>query len=100
VHGGGWSEGDRRNDAFMARAIAAEGIVVVVPSYRLWPATDAYGVAEDIGAASAWTFQHIRDYGGHLAALVGFDTRYLRDSGETTGHSRSALVVRCDLPEV
>jgi acetyl esterase/lipase len=98
VHGGGWTEGDRRNYAFIARAIAAEGIVVVVPSYRLWPTTDAYGMAEDIGAASAWTFEHIRDYGGdprhvvigghsaggHLAALVGFDARYLRDSGETT----------------
>ncbi len=98
VHGGGWTEGDRRNYAFIARAIAAEGIVVVVPSYRLWPVTDAFGMAEDIGAASAWTFEHIRDYGGdprhvvigghsaggHLAALVGFDSRYLRDSGATS----------------
>jgi acetyl esterase/lipase len=98
VHGGGWTAGDRRNYAFIARAIAAEGIVVVVPSYRLWPTTDAVGMAEDIGAASAWTFEHIRDYGGdprhvvigghsaggHLAALVGFDSRYLRDSGATS----------------
>lgn len=97
VHGGGWTDGDRRNYAFIARAIAAEGIVVVVPSYRLWPTTDAAGMAADIGAATAWTFAHIRDYGGdprhvvigghsaggHLAALVAFDSRYRHDAGAT-----------------
>ena len=100
VHGGAWTAGDRRNYTVLARKLAAEGIVVVVPSYRLAPATDAAGMAADIGSAAAWTFANIRTYGGdarhivigghsagaHLAALVAFDSHYRSDAGASAVH--------------
>jgi len=95
IHGGSFVQGDRRDYNGLATSIASTGIVVVVPSYRLYPRTDARGAAADVAAAVAWTSKHIASYGGnphgivlsghssgaYLAALVGLDPEFLSADG-------------------
>ena len=95
IHGGGFVQGDRRDYNGLATAIASTGVVVVVPSYRLFPQTDARGAAQDVAAAAGWTLKHIAAYGGnsrgfvlcghssggYLAALIGLDPEFLSADG-------------------
>ena len=70
--------------AFASR-FAKEGIVVVVPSYRLAPKHQHPAQIEDTAAAFAWTVAHAAEFGGdpkritimghsaggHLVSLLG-----------------------------
>jgi acetyl esterase/lipase len=91
VHGGAWKSGDRSNYVPLGNRYAREGIVTVVPSYRLAPKHPHPAQIEDVAAAFAWTVRHIAEYGGdtnriyaaghsaggHLVALLGLDGDYL-----------------------
>ncbi len=91
IHGGAWKTGDRAQYPPVGNRYAREGYVTVVPSYRLAPKYPHPAQIEDVAAAFAWTVQHIAEHGGdtnriyvaghsaggHLAALLTLDTRYL-----------------------
>lgn len=102
IHGGAWAFGDRKNDLELARAFARDGIAVAVMSYRLSPGNwrdesfPADGVQHpehiiDVARAFAWLHANAESYGlaqdrlfvsgfsagGHLAALLALDPRYL-----------------------
>ena len=91
IHGGSWRSGDRSQYPALGNRFAKAGAVVVVPSYRLAPAALHPAQAEDVAAALAWTVKHAAEYGGdpgriylgghsaggHLAALVALDPKYL-----------------------
>ena len=63
LHGGGFREGDRRQYGYVAGALAPNGVVTVVPSYRLLP--DHYPAqAHDTEAIVAWAHANIRRFGG------------------------------------
>jgi arylformamidase len=63
LHGGGFREGDRRQYGYVAGPLAPNGIVTVVPSYRLLP--DHYPAqAHDTEAIVAWVHANIRRFGG------------------------------------
>jgi acetyl esterase/lipase len=63
LHGGGFREGDRRQYGYVAGALAPNGVVTVVPSYRLLP--DHYPAqAQDTEAVIAWVHANIRRFGG------------------------------------
>jgi arylformamidase len=63
LHGGGFREGDRRQYGYVAAALAANGVVTVVPSYRLLP--DHYPAqAHDTEAIVQWVHANIRRFGG------------------------------------
>ena len=63
LHGGGFREGDRRQYGYIAGALAPNGVVTVVPSYRLLP--DHYPAqAHDTEAIVAWVHANIRRFGG------------------------------------
>ena len=63
LHGGGFREGDRRQYGYVAGALAPNGVVTVVPSYRLLP--EHYPAqARDTEAIVAWVHKNIRRYGG------------------------------------
>ncbi len=63
LHGGGFREGDRRQYGYVAGALAPNGVVTVVPSYRLLP--DHYPAqAHDTEAIVAWVHANIRQFGG------------------------------------
>lgn len=94
-YGGGWNSGYRAGYAFVARAFAARGFVVVVPDYRLVPQVRFPGFVEDAAAAVRWTVDHVAASGGdparigvaghsagaHIAMLLALDRRYLAALG-------------------
>ncbi|MBU6398821.1 MAG: alpha/beta fold hydrolase [Verrucomicrobia bacterium] len=95
IHGGAWKYGDRSQYVALGNRFAKEGILTVVPSYRLAPKHPFPAQIEDVAAAFAWTVRHIAEYGGdtnriyvgghsaggHLAALLALDSHYLAAHG-------------------
>jgi acetyl esterase/lipase len=94
-YGGRWQGGDRQRYAFVGEALAASGIVAVLPDYREYPAVRFPAFVEDAARAVGWARQHARalggnssrlyvaghSAGGHIAALLGTDAHYLRAQG-------------------
>ena len=92
-HGGGWRSGARGEYGFVARVLAARGMAVAVPDYRLWPETGWPGFVEDGAAAVAWlagaeaaasgvprdaaTFLMGHSAGGFIAGALALDPRWL-----------------------
>jgi acetyl esterase/lipase len=95
LHGGGWVSGSKSQYRFVAEALTSRGYLVVVPAYRLYPATRFPGFVEDAALAVAWTRAHAEEFGGdpqrlflmghsagaHIGALLNFDERYLQAVG-------------------
>ena len=91
IYGGDWHVHDRKDFSFLGRSLAAEGFVVVLPSYRVWPSANGSQMADDVARSIAWTVHHAHEYGGnpksvilsghssgaHLAALIALDPQYL-----------------------
>lgn len=89
-YGGAWQGGDKESYRFAAEAFAGKGYLTILPDYRTYP----HGVFPDfmIDAAKAMAWVH-REYGGrkivvmghsaggHIAALLSLDARYLRAEG-------------------
>jgi acetyl esterase/lipase len=94
-YGGGWEDGDRAMYRFVGAALASQGVVTVIPDYRLWPEIGFPGFMEDAAAALAWTRAHATRFGGdpnrlfimghsagaQIATLLALDPRYLREVG-------------------
>ena len=68
-YGGTWQSGRRQDYLFIAEALAARGIVTVIPDYRLYPEVRFPTFIEDGAAAVAWVRHHIGDYGGGAQRL-------------------------------
>ena len=97
-YGGNWVAGERADYAFVGRALAARGILVVIPDYRLYPAVRYPDFLDDSAQAVAWTAKNIARYGGdpkHLflmghsagaynAAMLALDARWLGRQGVAT----------------
>ncbi|MFC5479371.1 alpha/beta hydrolase [Massilia suwonensis] len=93
--GGNWVSGKREDYAFVGRALAARGFVVVVPDYRLYPQVRYPDFLLDGAGAVAWTVREIARYGGdpqHIflmghsagaynAAMLALDPRWLGKEG-------------------
>lgn len=98
-YGGNWVSGEREEYAFVGRALAARGFVVVIPDYRLYPQVRYPAFLEDSAEALAWTSRRIASYGGdpkHIfamghsagaynAAMLALDARWLREQGSGPG---------------
>jgi len=94
-YGGNWVSGKREDYAFVGRALAARGFVVVIPDYRLYPQVRYPDFLVDGAAALAWTARAIADYGGdptkifvmghsagaYNAAMLALDPRWLDKEG-------------------
>ena len=96
-HGGGLNAGNKegKDTIKIAQSLAAAGIAVAVPNYRLSPKVHFPAYIEDAAAACAWTQVHIGEHGGsakklfigghsaggYLALMLGMDTHYLADLG-------------------
>lgn len=98
VHGGAWRHGDKNFFgvyANLGKYWATRGVGAVVTNYRLSPGVKHPEHVKDVARAFAWTVNHIADYGGdpdaifvcghsaggHLAALLAMDERYLKAEG-------------------
>ncbi len=92
VHGGSWRSGDRSNYGILGNRFALDGLVVVIPSYRLAPKDLHPAQITDVADAFAWTYKHAAEFGGdpkkiyiaghsaggHLVALLATDEKYLK----------------------
>ena len=94
--GGGWQAAERGDYAFLARTLAARGIAVAVPDYRLWPEARWPDFIEDGARAVAWLRREMpgrplfvmgHSAGGFIAAALALDPRWLAAAGA----SRAAL---------
>jgi acetyl esterase/lipase len=86
-HGGGLTGGNKE----IPKALMDKGYAVIGVEYRLSPKVTAPAYIEDAAAAVAWTFQHIRNYGGnpglifisghsaggYLGMMITLDKKYL-----------------------
>lgn len=93
IHGGAWSTGSKDFFSYIGRVFAERGYVTVIPNYRLSPAVQHPAHIRDVARAYAWTAANIADYGGdpsrivlsghsaggHLAALLALNERYLTE---------------------
>jgi acetyl esterase/lipase len=78
VHGGSWNSGDRRLWPHIVGlygnvgvALADNGVVTVVPSYRLFPDVPTVEpMLDDVAAAVRWTREHIAVHGGDPERIV------------------------------
>ncbi len=92
-YGGSWNSGSRQGYAYAARALAAQGFVVVLPDYRLVPEVRFPGFVEDGAEAVRWVRANIAEHGGngenivlaghsagaYIAAMLANDPRWLGD---------------------
>lgn len=69
-YGGSWNSGRRQSYAFAARALAAQGFVVIVPDYRLVPEAPYPEFLRDCAAAVRWARRHSGEHGGDGERIV------------------------------
>ncbi len=69
-YGGSWNSGYRQGYAFVGRALAAQGFVVVIPDYRIVPDVRYPAFLQDCADAVRWTRAHVAQYGGDSARIV------------------------------
>lgn len=98
VHGGAWRHGDKNFLGIYTRLgnfWAAQGVGAVVTNYRLSPSVQHPEHIKDVARAFAWTHRNISKYrgdpesifvcghsaGGHLAALLVTNDKYLKAEG-------------------
>ncbi|GLC42361.1 hypothetical protein PLESTM_001324900 [Pleodorina starrii] len=70
VHGGVWASGETWQYAPLATRLAQAGLVVVVPTYTLYPEALAGTMVEEVSAALSWTFNNAVRYGGDPARIT------------------------------
>lgn len=95
LYGGRWQDGSKREYRLLGDAATRRGLLAVVPDYRLYPQVNFPGWVEDAARAVRWVSDNIKQFGGdpsqifvvghssggHTAALLALDERYLRDAG-------------------
>lgn len=101
-HGGGWTSGRRSDYRFVGSALAARGIVAVLPDYPLYPDTRFPELLHDPARAVTWVQAHAGEFGGdptrivlmghsagaHMAAFLAFQHHWLLDAGANPGSIR------------
>lgn len=91
-YGGGWASGSKAMYRFVGAALAARGVLAVIPDYRLYPEVRFPAFMDDAAEAVAWTHANASRFGGdphrlflmghsagaHIATLLALDAGYLR----------------------
>ena len=107
LYGGGWRSGDKRLFEHLGRAFAHRGVITVAVNYRLTPQVTHPGHVKDVALAIAWVRDEIEGYGGdrdrlilsghsaggHLAALLALDRRYLAEIGVPESSIRGCIPI-------
>ena len=100
VHGGTWIAGSSEQHSFVGKTLAKAGMAGAVINYRLFPFARWPSFAEDGAAALAWLLDNADRFGfdasrvflmghsagGHIAAAVSYDARWLQAHGYTPDH--------------
>jgi acetyl esterase/lipase len=91
IHGGTWVLGDKGGPSYKAKAFTDNNYIYVSINYRLSPDYQFPAHAYDVAQAFYWIKKNIHNYGGnpekifllghsaggHLAALIALDEKYL-----------------------
>jgi acetyl esterase/lipase len=107
VHGGGFTVGIKDQYAFVGQVFASYGFATAVINYRLSPKTTYPGHVQDVARAFAWLRAHASEYGGKtdkifiaghsagatLIAMVGADSAYLHDVGDSIEHIAGVIPI-------
>ena len=94
-YGGSWNRGNRDEYRFVGEALAAHGILTVIPDYRLYPEVSYPDFLKDNAAATAWALRQAsrlgadpkrvfvmgHSAGGYNAAMMAVDARWLAAEG-------------------
>jgi acetyl esterase/lipase len=64
IHGGSWMSGSKDLYTGLGENFLTRDFVSVIISYRLFPATDVYGMVDDCRSAFAWCLENVENYGG------------------------------------
>lgn len=94
-YGGFWKNGSKEQYRFVGAALANAGYVAILPDYRLAPAVRFPEFVDDGALAVKWAREHASEMGGdprsifimghsaggHLAAMLALDERYLKKVG-------------------
>lgn len=89
-YGGSWDSGSKSDYLFVAQALAANGLTVVVPDYRIYPEVRFPAFVADAAAATRWAADRVgteklfvmgHSAGAHSALMLAANTRYLTDAG-------------------
>ncbi len=97
IYGGSWKQGQRQDYQFVGRALAANGFVVVIPDYRLYPEVTYPAFLEDCANAARWVQDNIGSYGGdtgrfflaghsagaYNAVMLGLERSFFAEYGVT-----------------
>lgn len=68
--GGRWEEGSKEQYKFVGQALAARGMVAVIPDYRLYPSVKFPGFLIDNAKAVRWAHSNVGRYGGDPNKIV------------------------------
>ncbi len=101
-YGGGWDSGAREFYGFVGAALAARGIVAVIPDYRLYPEIRYPGYMSDAASAYHWVRENLttgdapvfisgHSAGAHIGALLCYDRSYLKAIGSTVPAPRGFI---------
>ncbi|MBW2631581.1 MAG: alpha/beta hydrolase [Deltaproteobacteria bacterium] len=109
IHGGGWTIGDKGQKSHIAKKdfFARNNIVFVSINYRMAPQYSFPAYPQDVAAAISYVIDNIDKYGGnpsdiflsghsaggHLAALVSTDARYLKAYGKDLKNIRGVILL-------
>ncbi len=91
-YGGGWEAGSKEMYRFVGAALAAQGVLAIIPDYRLYPEVRFPDFVRDAAAAVAWAHDHAAQFGGdprrlflmghsaggQIATLLALDPTYLQ----------------------
>lgn len=94
-YGGNWQEGDKAMYRFVGAALAAHGIVTVIPDYRVYPEVRFPAFVEDGARAVRWAHDHAAAFdgdpsrlvlmghsaGAQIAAMLTYDKQWLAATG-------------------
>jgi acetyl esterase/lipase len=105
-YGGNWEEGDKSIYRFVGAALAARGLVTIIPDYRVYPEVRFPGFIEDGALAVRWAHDHAAEFGGdpqrlvlmghsagaHIAAMLTYDRQWLAAQGLKPSRDLRGLV--------
>lgn len=90
IHGGYWRRFSAREHSFVAPALVAAGVAVLVVNYALCPAVTIDEIVRQVRAAVAWAHANARSFGG--------DPGRITVSGHSAGGHLAAMALSTDWP--